>query len=73
MVIRHANRFHQEVPKPGSEAGLLDKAVQEIAFREGAMSELAATKLAKELMRKTERTQLSVEALMQSFLDNLCV
>ena len=35
------------------------------------MSELAATKLAKELIRKTERTELTIEALMQSFLDNL--
>jgi len=29
------------------------------------MSELAATKLAKELIRKTERTDLTVEALMR--------
>jgi len=35
------------------------------------MSELAATKLANELIRKTERTDLSVDALVQSFLDNL--
>src|SRR5271165_6426021 len=35
------------------------------------MSELAATQLAKDLIKKTERTELTVEALMQSFLDNL--
>src|SRR5215469_7385934 len=31
----------------------------------------AATERAKELIKKTERTNLSVEALMQSFLENL--
>jgi starch phosphorylase len=35
------------------------------------MSELAATKLAKELIRHTERTDLTVDSLMRSFLDNL--
>jgi len=35
------------------------------------MSELGATKLAKELIRKTERTDLTVEGLTRSFLDNL--
>ena len=35
------------------------------------MSELAAIQMAKDLIKKTERTELSVEALMQSFLDNL--
>jgi starch phosphorylase len=35
------------------------------------MSLLVATQLAKELIKKTERTDLTVEALMQSFLDNL--
>jgi starch phosphorylase len=35
------------------------------------MSSLVATQLAKELLKKTERTDLTVEALMQSFLDNL--
>jgi hypothetical protein len=35
------------------------------------MSEMAAVRMAKELIRKTERTELSVDALEQSFLDNL--
>ena len=39
--------------------------------REVSMSELAASKLAKELIRKTDRADLTVEALIQSFLENL--